>query len=93
MSLRPDVKKSGKLVPPTPQSLLDDAVYNLLQNNGVVASECLWLSASLCLKNFAFNNKFDTKTHSAKTRTVEFLKKEFPKHRAILRTSWDGLRT
>lgn len=43
---------TGEIVPATPQSLLDDAVYNLKQNNGLLASECLWLCGSLALKNF-----------------------------------------
>uniref|UniRef100_A0A1I7UHN4 Vps53 C-terminal domain-containing protein n=1 Tax=Caenorhabditis tropicalis TaxID=1561998 RepID=A0A1I7UHN4_9PELO len=65
--LRDVIKFNGENVTATPQSLLDDSVFMLKQNNGLVASELLWLCGSLSLKNFAHAYRKDPTNHLAKT--------------------------
>lgn len=68
---------TGRTVPPTPQSLLDDAVYSLGKKNGDMASECLWLCGSLALKNFSIAYGKDVKGHQAKNLLVTLISKQF----------------
>uniref|UniRef100_A0A1I7XKV5 RNA-directed RNA polymerase n=1 Tax=Heterorhabditis bacteriophora TaxID=37862 RepID=A0A1I7XKV5_HETBA len=78
-------------IPATPQSLLDTAVYHLEKQSGSMASESLWLCASLALKNFCISNGFDPKKHTSKNRVVEFLKKSYKPFRSHLDSSWTRL--
>lgn len=64
---------SDRTIRATPQSLLDDAVFNLNQNNSVLASECLWQCGSLALKNFALANHLELRNEQAENYLVDFI--------------------
>uniref|UniRef100_A0A1I8BIK5 Mab-21 domain-containing protein n=1 Tax=Meloidogyne hapla TaxID=6305 RepID=A0A1I8BIK5_MELHA len=58
---------------PTPQDLLDDAVYFLKQGKGYLASESAWGSACLQLKYFLMQCKVDADCHDLKKEIIGFL--------------------
>lgn len=58
---------------PTPQGLLDDAVYFLKQGNGNLASKSSWDSACLQLKYFLMKYNVDADSHDLKRGIIDFL--------------------
>uniref|UniRef100_A0A914CC13 Uncharacterized protein n=1 Tax=Acrobeloides nanus TaxID=290746 RepID=A0A914CC13_9BILA len=91
-----DVKKKVPLlpdcnIPATPQYLLDEAVFYLSKQSGMLSSGCIWLCGSLALKNFSISNGFDPKNHTSKNHVVDFLAKSFDEFRSDLQLSWSVL--
>lgn len=63
--------------PTCPQSLLDDAVAQLSNRNGMVTSELLWLCGTHALHNFGKAYGIDWTTHIAASFMVGFIAKQF----------------
>nr|CAD2146600.1 unnamed protein product [Meloidogyne enterolobii] len=74
----------------TPQTLIDKAVTALDNGEGIIASELLWLAASLQLKNVCVCSGFDTKDHGVKNAVVNYFVAKFKRYSSI-RVSWEFL--
>uniref|UniRef100_A0A914L3D6 Uncharacterized protein n=1 Tax=Meloidogyne incognita TaxID=6306 RepID=A0A914L3D6_MELIC len=74
----------------TPQTLTDKAVTALGNGEGCIASELLWMAASLQLKNVCVCSGFDISDHGVKTAVVNYFVAKFKRYSSI-RVSWEFL--